>query len=1119
MSIRDLQKKQRVPPIFAETEADARHVLEQLEQHDVPVAVDTEFAPDGEIILVQFSWGRNVRLIVTGEHLHLFKEILEDKRRKFVYQNYKADALSFRNHGINSDASFHADIWVMSWLCDETQKRHGLKDQCRRYLHWHRKEYSALFCYVPAGKKKPVVVDPRVVMYGPYPDDMLAVRSPEAWRTVMLEYAGDDAESTIALYWRHRRQLEEEGYWPTYLRLDRRFTLTLMKCQDRGILIDTPYLRTLRRQVGMELLRVKHVFRAIAGRPEFNLNSNNQLQQLFFDDLAWPHREDLVTPKGNPKLNAEALTWFINNFEEGSPDFRLAEILDEYKVISKLQGGFIVPILGGVRANERLYSDFNQIGTSTGRISSRKEKKIIRIKYTLKNGTEKEREKTIRVGANLQNITTVRKDPTVRRDPETGEIWKDPTTGEVEGGVRTAFIAPKEGQMTCHGFLAPEPYVLHVNDMTGFELYMGIYNAAKYSPDSEMLKAARTGANLHALTAWRMGLVPKAKRLDAKAMIANGDWKAFKKLLGDVLYDIAKRCNFNLLYGGRARMLARLLGMNYLNPDHVAKAQRYIDAWMESWPEMPIYQRETVRHGYEHGYVETISGRRVHVKEGLSTIRDCDCNRYGCGICYERQKVERICMNYPCQGCLASRCKILTREGYVPIGEASETGEVWTGTSWKRYTKLDRGEWELAELRLKNGHVIKCDTRHKVLTQTEGGYVFKHYDDLEAGDRVCMSLARPLEFGTDYKAFDVDFYWLGFGIGNGCSRHGEAKPNGFTMSFGDRKGRYTKEDKAQAFIDYVQTGWQRETQKPQIHENKIAVGVGFKEFRDTYEKLGYPWGANSHEKTIPSIVWKVCLKQRKAFLVGLLDADGYVGERLNGPPYLHMCNEALLQEVQTLLRTCGVESYLRQTETGWRLELNGGQAAKHLSYGHERLRSTVTRMPAPRFVVTDFLSRTTSRMLRSQSYKVLHSRLKRGGAVSVYTLRAMYKEAGIKPPEMYATSELVEKKALGVKEPTYTLSVDSPLHRFDGEGVIHKNSAADIIKAAMNLIEADEELKRLFYGQLSQVHDELIGEGPLRTAPQCKEIVQGHMKTPYRDRLGFELPVEGGYNIDWMKAK
>ncbi len=98
------------------------------------------------------------------------------------------------------------------------------------------------------------------------------------------------------------------------------------------------------------------------------------------------------------------------------------------------------------------------------------------------------------------------------------------------------------------------------------------------------------------------------------------------------------------------------------------------------------------------------------------------------------------------------------------------------------------------------------------------------------------------------------------------------------------------------------------------------------------------------------------------------------------------------------------------------------------------------------------------------------------------------------PIPLYAWSRVREKRALGVTEETFTLAVDDPLHRFDSEGVISKNTASDIVKIAM--LRVDEALKRenLKARMLMQVHDELLVEAPTKEAARAAEIIKHEME-------------------------
>lgn len=513
---------------------------------------------------------------------------------------------------------------------------------------------------------------------------------------------------------------------------------------------------------------------------------------------------------------------------------------------------------------------------------------------------------------------------------------------------------------------------------------------------------------------------------------------------------------------------------------------------------------------HQQGYLEdAIHGRRRYFLDAV--------NR-------EDEKEEKA--NFRVQGCHPKCVKLLTSGGLVPIGDVPKTGKVWDGNKWVAYTRLARGPWELAEIELKNGQILKCDTRHEVLVATEFDYSFKHFEKLQPGDRVCRSLERPLEFGDSELVDKETAYWLGFAVGNGSTAYNADLPRGqqqgrnhCSMTFGDRKLRYRKEEKANQFSLWLEEHGYH-AQKPQIKSGSVTLRVEAKEFRVWWEeKLGYHWGATAHDKRIPSAIWRSDLMARKAFVLGLLDADGCV-ENTNdgyGRPTLHMCQRPLLQEVQQLLRTVGVRSRLigplQDEIESWRLNISKSDAALHLDYGTAKRRSK-SRDTAPKFIVDKFLRMTNHRMFRKGSDTVLRARMRYGGTTSVQMLRVLSDKYGAEDLEFYATSEVVETRALGYEEETFTLSVDDPGHRFDSEGVISKNTAAaDMNECTKRFVE---EYPWGFAGPHTgiclQCHDEIVGEFPEHMA---EEIAIRGQQILFSKLGDMPLPVDIGMGYNY----
>lgn len=1030
--------------ILIETEAHAKAVLDRMYKRNLPVAYDSEFVPETlELVLFQLCMDPRVRYVIRGEFFYVFREWLsgEDTRRipQVVYQMAAADFSAMYDLGVTPEKTFHADTMILGWLVDENQLEYGLKEQAYRHLGWYRRGYRDLFSY-DIGKRKPIILNPRQIMDGPIPEEAIAnfvanrevigkpctpEEVPGLWREIMIQYAADDADSTIQLYWVHRAELEKYGYWsdPMGYEQDRLYTLTLLDVKKRGIKIDKHYTKEIQIKVERDQIRWLQVFRAQVGDPDINPRSTKQLAALI-SKLGWPIRPDLISAKtGEPSAGKEAIKWWIE--EHGITE---ARSLFEYRKAAFMNTSFLASMLENCDEDGRIRTEMKQTSL-TGRIRS---SKITRLEYE-ENEDGSFETKKISTGMQSQNVPAARNDR-----------W----------GVRGGFVAPKKGDRTGRGDIAQEDYKIIAGDYGGFELYMAIYNASRFTPQSEMLKYANKGANLHALSTYRMGLIPKKYMAEATALLRAEDWKAFKNFVQEglddkgKLYNIGKVGNLSLLYGGGAAMFCRLIGRNHLDPEQVAYAQDLIYAWQDAWPEIPTYQKQMVNFGYKYGYVPTVSGRRIHVKDGLNYK---DKNE-------EKQRMirshwKRKSLNSPCQGCLPYDTRILTSGGYQRIGEAPEYGVVWTGTSWANYRRLNRGSWELAELHLSNGQRLVCDTRHQVLCKVDGQEVFKHYDDLQQNDQICMSQPDLKPYGTEIAGAEDHLYWLGMVVGCGTTQG-----NKVILNLTDYPSK--KEIKLEALQKYLMDqGFFSDTFKHYLidndHTSQIHVTIDSEDWLALLRSMGYYAGHADRRMQIPDTVWCLSGSLRLKFIEGLIASLPLCYVKHTQKVFLLHNEYSFLKELQILARTCGVDAVIRES--------NGS---------HE-------------YSISFKFTPTTQELTSTE----------------------------------YAVVSLVAKQNLDISAETFTLSVDSPLHRFDSEGIISKNSAADIVKAAMNAIEADEELRSLGYSQLLQIHDEILGECPVSTAEQAKERLFWLMKQPYKDKLKVNLVVEGRIADNWLEAK
>src|SRR5690606_21545064 len=210
-------------------------------------------------------------------------------------------------------------------------------------------------------------------------------------------------------------------------------------------------------------------------------------------------------------------------------------------------------------------------------------------------------------------------------NPETGRIHTSSNqtvaaTGRLSSSdpnLQNVPIRTEIGAEIRKGFIPADGCVFLAADYSQIELRI----LAHLSGDPAFVEAFRLGVDIHRQTA---------------ALV-------FDVLPDDVtpqMRGAAKTINFATIYGVGPYALAQRLGTS------VAEARSFIEQYFHRFPGVRRYLDEQIAHAREHGWVETLSGRRRYIPE----IRS---NNYSV-----RQFGERAATNAPVQGTAADIIKL-----------------------------------------------------------------------------------------------------------------------------------------------------------------------------------------------------------------------------------------------------------------------------------------------------------------------------------------------------------------------------------------------------------------------------------------------------------------------------
>ena len=304
---------------------------------------ETDSLENPKIVGFSFAWEKEKAYYVPINHFYLgVEEQISEKKaleaineifkNKVIGHNLKFDLKMLKQYGLNLTP--HSDTMILAWLNDPDSPV-GLDSVAKRYLNHQNIKFKEVL-----GKNK----------------DFSEVTIEEA-----TKYAAEDALITYRLYDVLKKRLWDEVKWDLET-IEIPFINLLIEMELEGIKVDLDYLQKLQNEITEKLETLTKEIYELAGS-EFNIKSTKQLSHILFEVLKLPAKKKTKTGYSTDEK-------VLTSLKDAHP---IMPKLLEYRKLDKLLSTYVIPLQEYAKKNNdhKIYTNFIQTGTATGRLSSK----------------------------------------------------------------------------------------------------------------------------------------------------------------------------------------------------------------------------------------------------------------------------------------------------------------------------------------------------------------------------------------------------------------------------------------------------------------------------------------------------------------------------------------------------------------------------------------------------------------------------------------------------------------------------------------------------------------------------------------------------------------------------
>ena len=269
--------------------------------------------------------------------LNKLKLLLEDPSVKKIGQNIKFDFIVLFKNGINIQSM--EDTMLMSYVLDAGRNRHNMDTLSEIHLDHKTILFKDL---VGTGKKE--------------------INFSEVDIEKAKDYAAEDADITLRLYQKFKKNLKSEKLNNIYEIFEKPMIKILAFMEIEGIKIDSKFLKVLSSKFQKKIEKIQNEVFKIS-KKDFNIASPKQLGEIIYNDLKIANLKK--TKKGGFATSATVLE------DLAFKGHKFPQLVLDWRQLSKLKNTYSDSLPEHINPKtKRVHTSFLLAATTTGRLAS-----------------------------------------------------------------------------------------------------------------------------------------------------------------------------------------------------------------------------------------------------------------------------------------------------------------------------------------------------------------------------------------------------------------------------------------------------------------------------------------------------------------------------------------------------------------------------------------------------------------------------------------------------------------------------------------------------------------------------------------------------------------------------